>query len=396
MGRIWSIFRLAAILTMMVAAPLVAGRAAVALPNPFTDTLVASVPTPIDLAVVERGPQRGAIFVTSKSGALYYIPSGSGQARKVLDLTARVCSDGERGMLGVALDPRFGAGSNGIYLYYTAEEASCVNRVSRFEIRSSGSVDLGSEQMLVETAPLGPTNHNGGDLEFGADGYLYVSVGENGRPSLAQRRNSYFGKILRVTTTGAPAPGNPWKIRKGAIACGLDGRTKKAPCAEIFALGLRNPFQIAFAPGSNNFMINDVGQSTWEEIDRGRKGANYGWPAREGPCPQGMVLPCPAAPSGYTDPVAWYSHDTGCDSITAGTFVPSSAGWPSEFDGDYLVADFICGNASALSDPLGPTPVLASFLDALGPVVAWEFDPVQPGSLLYTNLIGEIRRISTG
>lgn len=113
MGRIWSIFRLAAILTMMVAAPLVARRAAVALPNPFTDTLVASVPAPIDLAVVERGPLRGAIFVTSKSGALYYIPSGSGQARKVLDLTARVCSDGERGMLGVALDPRFGQDPTG-------------------------------------------------------------------------------------------------------------------------------------------------------------------------------------------------------------------------------------------------------------------------------------------
>lgn len=398
MRRFPGVFLLVA---MLVASGIGPGfvRAAAPLPPGFTDAAVAAVPSPIDLAIVERGALRGAIFATSKSGEVYMVPNGSGTARRVLDLTARTCSEGERGMLGIALDPKFGAGADHVYLYHTtigAREGQCVNRVSRFAVRTSGAIDAASGETLIQTAVLSASNHNGGDIEFGKDGHLYVSVGENARPTLAQRRNTFFGKILRITTDGDPAPGNPWSTRKGAVACGEKGRVKKAPCAEVFALGLRNPFQIAFAPGTNAFLINDVGQSTWEEIDRGRKGANYGWPEREGPCPQGQSLPCAAAPAKYTDPIAWYNHDTGCESITAGAFVPANSGWPAAYAGDYLFADFVCGEAFTLSEPFGPSPAQGSFGLGFGMAVAFEFDPVRPGTLLYTNLNGEIRRITYG
>ncbi|MFM9105815.1 MAG: PQQ-dependent sugar dehydrogenase [Chloroflexota bacterium] len=387
---------LAAVMAMLLAAGHGPGTSAEAsLPPGFSDAVVASVPQPIDLAVVERGGLRGALYVTSKSGRLYFVPL-SGQPRVALDLGGSTCSDGERGLLGVALDPRFGAGENSIYLYHTVSDGgSCFNRVSRFSVRPNGAVDAASGQPLAQTARLVATNHNGGDLEFGADGMLYVSVGDNARPSLAQKRTTYFGKILRITTEGRPAAGNPYRVSKGAAACGMAGRAKKAPCAEIFALGLRNPFQIAFAPGSSTFAINDVGQYTWEEVDLGRKGANYGWPQREGPCPQGQTLPCADAPAAMTNPATWYGHDTGCESITGGAFVPASANWPAEYAGDYLFADFVCGSIFAAGWPPSGSPApFSTFATGLGMIVALEFDPVRPGTLLYTNLNGEVRRIT--
>ena len=397
MNATWRSRLLAALglLLMVVASVPALVRAAV--PTGFTDTVVASVTQPIDLAVVAAGPQAGTIYVTSKSGVLNRIPVGSDTAQTALNLEVRTCDEGERGMLGVALDPEFGNGSSAIYLYYTVRAGECFNRVSRFMVRANGSVNPASEQVLIQTARLEATNHNGGDLGFGLDGNLYISIGDNARSQFAQRKNTYFGKILRITTDGNPASGNPYRTTKDAVACGVQGRAKKAPCAEVFALGLRNPFRFAFEPNSNRFLINDVGQSTWEEIDRGRKGANYGWPLREGPCLQGQSSGCAPAPATYTDPIFSYSHDTGCDSITAGAFVPDGNGWPAEYQGEYLYADFICEKMFTLSSPFSTDPVSAEFADGMGPVIDVLFDPTDPGSLLYTELYsdsgGKVHRV---
>ena len=162
-------------------------------------------------------------------------------------------------------------------------DTTCVNRVARFRF-AGGAVQPGTEQILLSNMPSLLSNHNGGDVQFGRDGFLYISVGESGVPALAQRRNVLAGKILRITADGGIPRSNPFQ---GELTsrCNVTGRTGgKRTCREIFALGLRNPFRIAFDPNSSRaqsqFFINDVGQNTWDEIDRGIAGANYGWPRR--------------------------------------------------------------------------------------------------------------------
>lgn len=215
-------------------------------------------------------------------------------------MTLSVDSVGERGLLGVAFDPHF-ALNQYIYLYYTVPGTPAHNRVVRFT--ANGDVVLaGSRVILLELNSLSTaTNHNGGALHFGPDDNLYIAVGDNAKGSNSQNLSNLFGKILRVASDGTIPSDNPF----------VQSTTARH---EIWALGLRNPFTFAFR-GTTNFMyINDVGESTWEEIDLGQAGANYGWPATEGPTTD------PA----YKSPIYNYGHSDGC-AITGGAFyLPST------------------------------------------------------------------------
>jgi len=387
-------------LALAAALPPLARAAA---PEGFVDALVAEVTEPVALAVPAAGPDRGAVYVAGKEGVLFRIDPAGGAPVPALDLSSRTCTEGERGMLGVAFDPQLEAGFPFVYVYYTAADGgACFNRVSRFPVTDSGAIDAAGETELLRTADLDSDNHNGGDLHFGADGFLYVSVGDNKRDQLAQQRSSFFGKILRVTRDGDPAPGNPWTGKKTAD-CAATGQTAKKACREVFAVGLRNPFRFAFQPGTSTFLINDVGEHEWEEIDLGAPGANYGWPEREGPCPTGRSEDCPPAKKKYTDPVWSYRHDQPggeCESITAGAFVPESSGWPAAYLGDYLFADYVCATVFRLENPLGAAPAAAPFLTQVGDpwlsAIDMTFDPTDPGRLLYTTYAGEVRALTWG
>src|SRR5262249_35077449 len=147
------------------------------------------------------------------------------------------------------------------------------------------------------------TNHNGGPMAFGPDGELYIAVGENANSANAQSLATNLGKVLRLNPDGSVPADNPFVGTPGARG-------------EIWALGVRNPFQIAFQPGTGRMFINDVGQSTFEEVDVGQAGANYGWPQVEGPNPPGQA--------GVTYPLYSYPH-TGTQpfagiAITGGAF----------------------------------------------------------------------------
>src|SRR6185436_11121568 len=144
------------------------------------------------------------------------------------------------------------------------------NRVSRFF--ASGDVALpGSEAVILELNDLSSaTNHNGGALHFGPDGKLYIAVGENANSANAQTLDNLLGKILRLNPDGTIPLDNPFYN----TAAGVN--------RAIWALGLRNPFTFDFQPGTGRMFINDVGQSSWEEINDGIAGSNYGWPATEG------------------------------------------------------------------------------------------------------------------
>jgi glucose/arabinose dehydrogenase len=316
----------------------------------FTDSLVTNgVSAPTALAPLPDG----RVLVLQKTGAVRVLKGGALLGGTALTLT--VCSQSERGLLGVAVDPEFG--NNGLlFLYYTRPSAGapggCVNRVSRF-LMNGDSIDAASETVLLDNIPSPAGNHNGGDLEVGNDGFLYVSVGDGGTDprgrsganKAAQDLSLLNGKILRIDrSSGAPATGNPFS-GAGTEACATRGGTAATPpttCQEIFAYGLRNPWRFAFDQntGATRFFINDVGQNTREEVDLGIKGANYGWPAREGQCAQGENPVCapPDASLGYTQPLTDYPHNPTGEYITGGAFIPNGA-WGGSYDGGYLFAD---------------------------------------------------------
>jgi glucose/arabinose dehydrogenase len=293
------------------------GASAATVPTGFTDAVVASgLNNPTAMALAPDG----RIFVCQQGGALRVIKNGALLPTPFLTVT--VDSSGERGLLGIAFDPNF-VSNQLVYVYYTATTPAIHNRISRFT--ASGDVALaGSETIIMELPNLSTaTNHNGGAMHFGPDGNLYVAVGENANAANAQSLSTRLGKMLRMTSTGGVPPDNPFISQ-------TTGANQT-----IWALGLRNPFTFSFQGNTSRMFINDVGQNTWEEINDGIAGSNYGWPTCEGFCN-------PPNPS-FRDPLFAYMNDAQTCAITGGAFYnPQVPQFPSNFIGNYFFADF-CG-----------------------------------------------------
>ncbi|HET8783140.1 MAG TPA: PQQ-dependent sugar dehydrogenase [Pyrinomonadaceae bacterium] len=290
---------------------------AATVPTGFTDAVVASgLNNPTAMALAPDG----RIFVCQQGGALRVIKNGALLPTPFLTVT--VDSAGERGLLGIAFDPNF-VSNQLVYIYYTATTPAIHNRISRFT--ASGDVALaGSETIIMDLPNLSTaTNHNGGAMHFGPDGNLYVAVGENANAANAQSLSTRLGKMLRMTSTGGVPPDNPFINQ-------TTGANQT-----IWALGLRNPFTFSFQGNTSRMFINDVGQNTWEEINDGIAGSNYGWPNCEGFCN-------PPNPS-FRDPIFAYMNDAQTCAITGGAFYnPQAPQFPAQFIGNYFFADF-CG-----------------------------------------------------
>lgn len=305
---------------------------AATLPAGFTETLFASGlsnPTAMQFA------PDGRLFVCQQGGALRVVKNGALLTTPFV--TVSVDSNGERGLLGVAFDPNF-AVNQYVYVYYTTSTAPVHNRVSRFTANGDVAVP-GSEVVVLDLDTLsGATNHNGGAIDFGPDGKLYIAVGENANTAFSQSLTSRHGKMLRINTDGTPAAGNPTSFP------GISGSTSGIYQA-IWAVGLRNPFTFAFNPGGTPAMfLNDVGGGQWEEVNNGLAGANYGWPNTEGYTTN----------PNYTTPKYAYPHSggavTGC-AITGGAFyAPPAPTFPAQYLGTYFFADF-CGGWIKRIDP---------------------------------------------
>jgi glucose/arabinose dehydrogenase len=258
----------------------------------------------------------GRIFVAQQNGALRVIKNGALLATPFIQIS--VNSSGERGLIGIALDPNFGT-NQFIYLYYTLPDGSR-NRISRFT--GNGDVVVpGSEVVLLNLDPLSSaTNHNGGAMHF-KNGLLYVAVGENANGANAQNLDTYLGKILRINPDGSVPAGNPFTT-------GSEQRRR------VWAYGLRNPYTFSIQPGTGRVFINDVGQNTWEEInDATTGGLNFGWPTAEGT----------STNSAFTNPVFAYPHGSGDGAgcaITGGVFFnPASSNYPAAYRGRYFFQD---------------------------------------------------------
>lgn len=310
------------LLALTTSAPLVN---AATVPTGFTDAVVASgLNNPTAMALAPDG----RIFVCQQGGALRVIKNGVLLATPFL--TVPVDSSGERGLLGVAFDPNF-VSNQLVYIYYTATTPTIHNRLSRFT--ASGDVALaGSETIIMELPNLSSaTNHNGGAIHFGPDGLLYIAVGDNANGANAQSLATRFGKMLRITSTGAIPTNNPFF------------NTATGDNRAIWALGVRNPFTFSFQNGTGRMFINDVGQNVWEEINDGIAGSNYGWPTCEGFCNP------PNA--NFRDPIFAYQNDASTCAITGGAFYnPTINQFPAQFVGNYFFADF-CGGWIRRLDP---------------------------------------------
>ena len=302
---------------------------AATLPTGFTETQISGLsgPTAMDFA------PDGRLFVCLQGGQLRVIKNGALLTTPFA--TISVDSTGERGLLGVAFDPNF-ASNNFVYVYYTVSTSPRHNRVSRFTAQGDVAA-AGSEVVLFELDNLSSaTNHNGGAIHFGPDAKLYVGVGENANGANSQTLANLLGKILRINSDGSIPSDNPFN----ATATGNN--------RAIWSLGLRNPFTFAFHPATGRLFINDVGQSTWEEINDGIAGSNYGWPTTEG---------ATSNPS-FRSPLFSYGHGstatTGC-AIAGGTFYnPATVNFPASYVGQYFFAD-LCTGWIRVFDPASGT-----------------------------------------
>jgi len=382
-------------------------------PAGFTDALVTTFTEPTALAFTPDG----RLLIASQPGVLRVYQNGALLPTAALTFSAsQICHENERGLLGVTVDPEF-ATNRYIYVYYTARKfGSCalsttdpnapVNRVSRFVLPDGNIVDPATETILVDGMPSPSGNHNAGDVQFGKDGYLYITVGDGAVLGTSRLQHVLAGKVLRVTRDGAIPPTNPFQ-GAGTARCSPAGSTTAGQrCQETFAWGLRNPFRLAFDPNAAGtiFRINDVGQNTWEEIDAGQSGVDYGWNCREGAHTFSTTGACNPTPAGMVDPIFEYAHGvqvpgtsspTNCNAITGGAFVPNGI-WPG-FDDSYLFGDLVCG---AIFELTGSGPYTASdFASSLGSggVVAMVFGPFgRSQALYYTSYAGagQVRRIS--
>jgi glucose/arabinose dehydrogenase len=415
--------------------------AAQTLPSGFTSTLVTAVSAPTAIAFLPDG----RMLITTQGGALRVFENGVLVTTPALQFNGnstgsepKICTGSEQGLLGIAVDPAF-ATNNYIYLFYTARNGSnCggvdytsansadgtptgtysganrkANRVSRFVLGSNNVVTPSSETILVDRMPARGTNHNAGDVHFGKDGYLYISIGDGGTDysggspgsgggnDAARDKHVLTGKILRVTRDGGIPPGNPF-TGAGTGRCNVTGATTIGNhCQETYAWGLRNPFRFAMDPNvsSTRFFINDVGQGSREEINLNQAGADYGWNCSEGSVSNSTTGACSPTPSGMVEPYFDYGRTSGsggltvggCASITGGAVVPNGV-WPTPWQGKYIFADYVCGGVFAIDataavtlGPGGTTNQATEFVVGLGTnsATSLRFGPDGSGTALY-------------
>lgn len=213
-----------------------------------------NVPWAIDIA------KDGRVFLTERPGSIRVMIKGQVLKEPVLSLDAPFASEGEGGLLGLALDPQF-SDNHYIYVYHTYEEnGEMKNRVLRLiEHNNKATID----KVLIDNIP-GSTNHNGGRMKFGPDGNLYITAGDKYEPPLAQTKDSLGGKILRIRADGSIPEDNPF------------------PGSPVYSLGHRNPQGLAWQPGTGKLFSSEHGQSAHDELNVIEAGANYGWPDIEG------------------------------------------------------------------------------------------------------------------
>lgn len=322
----------------------VATPTALELENAFPG-LAFSRPTDITHAQDDR------LFIARQIGIIEAIPLGSTTASTFLDIQDRVLDGAERGLLGVAFHPNY---PETPYFYVNYTNLNGHTHVSRFTVSANPNLaDSGSELvMLTVNQPF--ANHNGGDLSFGPDGYLYIALGDGGSSNdplnSGQRLDTLLGKLLRIDVNGHGLPTDCDPSGQYTIPANNPFVGEAGACNEIWSYGLRNPWRFSFDRANGNLFIADVGQGAREEVNLQSAyslgGENYGWCYYEGTLVNSSETCQAAPPAHHVFPIYEYTHDEGC-SISGG-YVYRGIQYPT-LNGIYFYADYCNGNIWGLS-----------------------------------------------
>ena len=303
-----------------------------------TLTSVANLPNAV---VMATRPSNGALYVGTQEGRVYLLRPGA-RPKLALDMRAYTRASDERGLLGLAFHPTLG------YVYVSHTSVAGNSRLAEYVIRADGTFRASSRRLVLSLVqPY--SNHNGGNVVFGPDGFLYLGFGDGGGTGDPQRHalnlNTWLGKIIRINPR--PTRTRSYQVPSSNPFVGVTGAKP-----EIWSIGLRNPWRFSFDSATGDLWLGDVGQHSKEEVDLARsadgrgKGANFGWSAWEGNNRYNADQPA----AGSQPPLYEYGHNPGC-SITDGV-VYHGSDLPG-LDGDYLFADFCGEKVTALH--LGPS-----------------------------------------
>lgn len=372
------------------------------------------------VVLVSPPGETNRLFVVEQPGRIVVITNLAVPTRTIfLDIASSTVSGGEQGLLGLAFHPRYA--ENGRFFVFRTVTATTRgntnrlhNRLSEFRVSSASPHRAETAETILFQQFDQASNHNGGDLHFGPDGYLYVAVGDEGGGN-DQYGNGQtitrdlFAGILRLDIDARPdsLPPNPHPANEAFLgryripadnpfvgATQFLGRPLTDPSlvrTEFYAVGLRNPWRISFDTATGDLWVADVGQNAREAIFLSRSGANHGWPFREGP----IAGPRSGAPAGFTTnpsfqyvpPLHSYSHGNGVNqgrSITGG-FVYRGRRFPN-LTGAYVFADYVSGNVWSLRRMEGGAPRVERLLGEVG-ISAFGPDP-RDGDVLIADLDG--------
>ena len=352
---------------------------------PLRSVLIAGgFSSPLDLQVPPGDHAR--LFVVEQNGRIRIVRGGAIVQTPFLDISDRLSSGGERGLLGLAFHPGYPANGR-FFVNYTDRSGN--TRISEFHLSSNPDVaDADSERLLLFVQQPFP-NHNGGGLAFGNDGMLYIGLGDGGSGGdplgNGQSLDTHLGKMLRIDIDHAnpyAVPGdNPFVSTPGA-----------AP--EIWAYGLRNPFRFAFDRPTGDLYIGDVGQNRVEEIDVGlasrHGGENYGWNIMEGSDCYDPPTGCSTA--GLTLPVLDYTHSEGC-SVTGG-FVYRGCRMPG-YQGTYFYGDYCSAFIRSFRFQNGAVSDMRDWTSAVGQGIDQisSFGVDTDGEIYIVDYTGEVYKI---
>ena len=347
------------------------------------------------VAMIQAPRDNSRWFVVEQAGRVRVFANNPAVATMTLfvDISARVAFQSERGLLGMAFHPDFPAVPR-VYFFYSVNGAGLTSRISEFLLAAGGlALDPASERILL-TIVNPETNHNGGGIAFGPDGFLYAGVGDGGGANdqhgaigNAQSLTTLHGKMLRIDVNDSSVPygipaGNPFA---GNALCAVNG-TGAQNCPEIFAYGLRNPWRWSFDRLTGQLWAADVGQNALEEVNRVVRNGNYGWRCFEGTRNTG--LPCGTQPNALP-PVAQYGRETGV-SVTGGFVYRGAA--VAALAGRYVFGDFGSGRIFDIPESTQPTRTISGGF-ASGLNIA-SFAEGVDGELYVVDYGGGIYRIS--
>ncbi len=370
------------------------------------------------IAMATPPGETNRLFVVERPGRIRIVSdveSGATETEPFLDISSRVTTNSENGLLGLAFHPNF-AENRQFFVFYTTNQNGARNRISRF-LASENNPNLANPNS--ETVFLNQlddrANHNGGDIHFGPDGYLYAALGDEGAGNDSLNNSQlvdkdFFAGIIRIDTDKRPENIEPTEhpaIVRDAENLAYFSIPADNPLVqqwqaggsdpnsdlrlEFYAIGLRNPWRMSFDPVTGRLWAGDVGQGAREEVDIIVKGGNYGWAFREGFI-EGPKTQTPPPGFSLVDPIYDYPRSDGA-SITAGIVYRGAN--LSELDGAYIFSDFVSGNLwSLFEDPNGGEPTVERLLIE-DRIASFGRDPSN-GDILLANLGGPLARIVRG